>query len=78
MASENLAKMNDQQLMNLFAVTEQHALSSRAKAILSELEQRGYIYDLLKGGFATCEEWNQRHGDMPMDCEESARRLDRG
>ena len=73
MASNNLAQLTDTQLLHLFEVSAQPLMSRRLKQIVAELERRGYIFDENERDFVTCAEWNQRHADMPLDCNEQAR-----
>ena len=78
MSTDPLAQMSDIQLMNLFSANANASLSQRAKQIVAELEQRGFIYDLRRGDFIPCEEWNKRHGDYaPMDCHKQRQNLGR-
>ena len=77
MVDENLARIRDKELMKLFDLSSTPILTRRAKQVLAELERRGYLFDLERKDFVTCEQWNARHGDMPIDCEQQARRLDR-
>ena len=67
MADENLARMADGQLMKLFSISSERSLTRRAKQVIAELEQRGYLFDREHKDFVTCEQWNARHSDMPMD-----------
>ena len=79
MASDNLAQLNDRQLMHLFEASFSGEMSKRLKQVRAELERRGYLFDEAERDFVTCAEWNQRHADMPMDCEKRARlRVDHG
>ena len=73
MADGNLAQMTDIQLMHLFEASFRGEMSRRLKQVVSELERRGYLFDEAEGDFVSCAEWNQRHADMPMDCNEQAR-----
>jgi len=78
MANESLARLSEQQLTKLFSSLGNLPLSERAKQIISEMEQRGLIYDPRGADFIPCEEWNERHGHVAaMDCEKQARRLGR-
>ena len=73
MASDNLAQLNDTQLMHLFEATFRGAMSRRLHQVVAELERRGYIFDEDEQEFVTCAEWNQQHADKPIDCNERAR-----
>ena len=73
MADETLAKIQDRELMKLFAISSSDGITKRAKQVRTELERRGYLFDDIHRVFVTCAEWNQRHADMPMDCNEQAR-----
>ncbi len=73
MASNNLAQLTDAQLIHLFEVSAQPLMSRRLKQVVAELERRGYIFDENERNFVTCAEWNQRHANTPLDCNEQAR-----
>jgi hypothetical protein len=73
MAGNNLTQLTDTQLLHLFEMTAKPGMSRRLKQIISELESRGYIFDEAERDFVTCAEWNQRHTDKPLDCNEQAR-----
>ena len=79
MANGNLAHIRDMELMKLFEISSSGGITKRAKQVRAELERRGYLFDENEQDFVTCAEWNQRHADMPMDCEKRARlRVDHG
>jgi len=73
MTSGNLAQLTDTQLLHLFEVSAKPIMSKRLKQVVAELERRGFIFDENERDFVTCAEWNQRHADMPIDCNEQAR-----
>lgn len=73
MASNNLAQLTDAQLLHLFEVSAKPVMSRRLKQVVAELERRGYIFDEKQQDFVTCAQWNQRHANMPIDCNEQAR-----
>ena len=54
MTKENLTRMTDTQLRSRFATSAQLARSGRAKEIINEMEQCGFIDDLRRGEFITC------------------------
>ena len=73
MANGNLAHIRDMELMKLFEISSSGGITKRAKQVRAELERRGYLFDEAEGDFVTCAQWNQRHADMPLDCNEQAR-----
>ena len=73
MASGNLAQLTNSQLKHLFEVSAKPFMSRRLKQVAAELERRGYVFDENEQDFVTRAEWNQRHANMPMDCNEQAR-----
>ena len=76
MADRNLAQLTTPQLTKLFETSGKPSLSERAKDMITELERRGFIYDLRRGDFVTCQEWNKRHGHYAtIDCDKQARWL---
>jgi hypothetical protein len=77
MVDGNLAKIQDKELLKLFAITSTSTPTRRARQLLAELQRRGYLYDLERNDVVTCEQWNTRYRfTAPIDCAEHARRLD--
>lgn len=74
MAANNLAHMTDMALLKLFSVNSTHSSSRRAQQIRAELERRGYIFDLERQTFITCEQWNMRHPEAQRGCAEEAQK----
>lgn len=60
-----LVDLSDRQLMNLFSVTASSTLSVRGKAILTELLERAYFYDIRRGEFLTAAQWTLFHQEAP-------------
>jgi hypothetical protein len=62
-----LVELSDRQLMNLFTVTAASTLSQRAKAVLTELLDRGYFFDLSQLEFLTAPQWQLRYQEAPPE-----------
>jgi len=63
-----LPYLDDRQLMNLFVATTTGNLSPRAKAILSELLERGYFFDVSRHEFLTEKQWKALYQQaLPLD-----------
>ena len=77
MVDGNLAHIRDMELMKLFEISSLGGITKRAKQVRTELERRGYLFDDIRREFITCEQWNKRHADLPMDCAEHAKQLKR-
>ncbi len=77
MTDGNLAQIRDKELMKLYEISSVVGSTKRAQQVLTELERRGYLFDAKRRDFITCEQWNTRHSDAPIDCAEHARRRDR-
>ena len=77
MSDENLSHIRDLELMKLFALSNAHGTGKREKQMIAELERRGYLFDVNRRDFITCEQWNRRHSDAPIDCAEHARKIAR-
>jgi hypothetical protein len=63
--SRAFAHLNDQQLQSLFRVTGRQMLSTRSKAIVTELLGRGYFLDTYYQDFVTYDQWTLRYGEAP-------------
>jgi hypothetical protein len=74
MGDENLAQIRDMELMKLYELSSSGGITKRAKQVLTELERRCYLFDAKRRDFITCEQWNIRHSDAPIDCAEHARK----
>ncbi|MEO8394564.1 MAG: hypothetical protein ABI700_16335 [Chloroflexota bacterium] len=77
MTDENLAQIRDKELMKLYEISSLGGITKRAKQVRTELERRGYLFDDIYREFITCEQWNTRHSDAPIDCAEHATKLRR-
>jgi hypothetical protein len=65
MARPEFENMSDEALKLRFSATTGVAVEGEALEILHELTRRGYLYDVHRRDFLTCEEWNQRYNNTP-------------